>query len=538
MKSLEEFTYGVQRLMEYLEILIRGGGTSTSYSKFPPSSGITNDQDGKQLAYQLLNWISLDSTKDELFKYVPVNDVSEFVALSIKLNNKSRNIPQSVGGCVRALSKAISGFMLLRFHDATMKSFKIVITLLSSATNDIDNNELELRCCGGVVETWDKLSNEDSLLRDISASDLEFLRITLFKTFISQAELYINLRIPNSIEESNRSLSRALEFQHNIPLGLILYFARKSVEIGKKMSTTPIVLESSKFYFNIALNILDSNTIKGKLKHSDVNYKVEIEELRRSTCLLLAFVHMELGECDQALACIQKIENNSNFEMTDDFMATLSYAKFNIHLKDNNITSAESYLKTLLKLPIEYDMAIDAVKTFVDTVSQRAIRGSLNSIQDLYYFKLLVNKFPNDPEFSSTRISQIQSLVAVMENIDSNQNEGFHSSFDPLTKQLMDIIEVVISDHNSNLRSLCNEHFIALKGILIERIQWYRSRNEWKACIKWCDLLLCLLNEKDHQNDFMMFSLHKVDALLNCSRFEESYKLALNVLSKQPPTTT
>ncbi len=117
------------------------------------------------------------------------------------------------------------------------------------------------------------------------------------------------------------------------------------------------------------------------------------------------------------MTCIHAIQNASSDSagLVERMAHTIMFAKHKISLKDRDFAAAESSLRALLKLPLTtFDTALNAVKRYMEEVSNdRAV--SRSEVPDcVEFYKLLAAKYPRDPEFTIVRINRLQSMLATM----------------------------------------------------------------------------------------------------------------------------
>ena len=101
---------------------------------------------------------------------------------------------------------------------------------------------------------------------------------------------------------------------------------------------------------------------------------------------------MSLSEVDHALMFLSSVERECH-PLTEEMTITLLYSKLLVVIKDRDWSSCDAILKSLLHLSVSYDIAADAVKSYLTSLNDWTVTVDVDS-KFLTCFKLLIEKFP------------------------------------------------------------------------------------------------------------------------------------------------
>lgn len=215
------------------------------------------------------------------------------------------------------------------------------------------------------------------------------------------------------------------------------------------------------------------------------------QTLRQHLQLSLAFLFMQAGQYDQALACIdvleaglsssaQKMEGPSHAgaraEPTNAELSspTILYAKFRILMQSGQERLSKSILCQLLVVEsASFELCLEAVAFAVknqgvmDTTS--GDQCGETRIQSLYQ-QLLV-RFPRDPQFAQTRLWLVRDLLALQHSSSLRNNSSGKSSSNPALSIALTIAE----EHFSRKRRVSRSHRSVFRDILWKQVLWIQK---------------------------------------------------------------
>jgi hypothetical protein len=110
-------------------------------------------------------------------------------------------------------------------------------------------------------------------------------------------------------------------------------------------------------------------------------------------------------------------------------------------------------------------------------------------------------------------------------------------SVDTTLKSAMDVCRVIILDHQQTLHPLDDENYSNLVHLLMERIAWHRSSEEWNSVISWIDILQGCI-KKDDISTIVIINLWKVDALIHIYKYEDAFTISTQTVSLSRNTKT
>jgi hypothetical protein len=186
----------------------------------------------------------------------------------------------------------------------------------------------------------------------------------------------------------------------------------------------------------------------------------------------------------------------------------LLYTKFSVFAQAQRWGDAELCLRSLLRETKSFETALSMVKTYVE--------GNRLSVNDsAALFRLLSDKFPQEPHFSEIRLCNLQTLLSSSSSSSSTQGKclqgvslthntgtgtgstSMHGSdhfgsFDAVALSI-----TIIREHRSGVRALTPEHYQRLKHVLLERVSWARIADHPGEVLEWSGCLLRLLDGDD-----------------------------------------
>lgn len=180
----------LNRLVEFLEHIIRNGVIGK----------VIKSHDGKiieldvitDLCASLLLWVSSD---EAIGMSTSLNESlkSELATIAVKLNNKGKNLSSLTSGKLRVLSKALSAWIIFRFHSLNMKSSQIIVQLLSSVIRELDDL-LAYRSCQCVSKVWELINQQTLVSTQLTSVQLHDMTASVVEALQDEAKLVISLR--------------------------------------------------------------------------------------------------------------------------------------------------------------------------------------------------------------------------------------------------------------------------------------------------------------------------------------------------------
>lgn len=252
-----------------------------------------------------------------------------------------------------------------------------------------------------------------------------------------------------------------------------------------------------------------SNSGKDAVSHKPQQLKQKIYKLKMRVHMAMAYCFMETDQRNEALECVKYVElesekskvssTNSSLQSNNTtsvsseveskaIQETIAYSKFRIFAKDHDWVEAEQHLRSYLRMTQSFETALSVVRTFVDG-------HHLSLKESCALFKTLAAKFPNDPELTSIRLSNLQTMVA---HIDSDRDTYINAATSNDGKKnltlsdaycALDLANTIIQSHLQGSHKLDQNNYDVLRLILEERLAWYHTSKQWRAALDWADAL-------------------------------------------------
>jgi hypothetical protein len=495
------------------------------------------------------------------------NKDKDTLKISISIYNKARNLPIGNYDMLRALLKGMSAYLLHLYSNPSAKCLCTVIKLFSRAAEDLSCYEHQtqnsLKCAITCTTLWTRIRDSSSvLIKQLTPHDLESLKMSVYHSYTQTASLLVKLKgSPDKVAASPRqAMAGAMELVNQLPAGIKLNFVHTAIHIGTDLVKKNLE-EDALSIFNMTISIVDllassaiSNiNVMAQLddEKADENYiktsKYDLFRIKVKVLLSMAYCCMTTKQCDKAMVHLKTAEQSiekSNFDkrtFSDKekafISATLDYAKFSVFAAEGNWIAAEAYLRNYMKQPTSYDTAIELISTF--------LKG--NHKHTVEFFTMLLSNFPHDPFFTNTRICNLEMTVS---NISIHGEQTISSDLSH-NKRAIDLCDAIITDHLNRTHSLnqdidptegncdVSKNYKRVVKVLIGRVKWYYSNKEWIKLKEWADLYFKLHVDKELDDETMIVTIYKVEALLaeNAHKSnEEALALALKMVTTRTTT--
>jgi hypothetical protein len=241
------------------------------------------------------------------------------------------------------------------------------------------------------------------------------------------------------------AIAGAFNIVQSLPDGLKIHFAEQTVTLGARLSSFNIMNEAV-YFLQIAVSSIDllgrsigTVAVRGIAEQGlSLVDRDELRKLKIKAQLSLAFAFKEMNQCQKAMASIMLVESalfsrggtgagagagsesggdvNGDSSSFQSITQTVSYAKFMIFAKDKDWEAAEQNLKNLLQ-NAPYELAMDVIKTYLEG-NQKDTR-----MKGIELYRLVSSKFPDEPEFTNTRISLVLYILSTAQLQDNAIDE-------------------------------------------------------------------------------------------------------------------
>ena len=221
----------VEVILKHLDVLIRGGSRNRD---------IEQDQQIENLSRRIFEWAS-SAEGFSSAQALPEETKSLHAATAVKLHNKARTLAPSCLPELRAMLKAVSGWLLYNFHPHTPKAMLTVIKLVARSAQDLRQFEQYRRqalvCSIATGEFWSKI-NEAALSRTLPPLELQDVKHAVFQSFLDTAVLILEGVKTGSAQQvycnsdARRAVSNAMEIVQSLKEGHKIFFAESLLELG------------------------------------------------------------------------------------------------------------------------------------------------------------------------------------------------------------------------------------------------------------------------------------------------------------------
>lgn len=297
---------------------------------------------------------------------------------------------------------------------------------------------------------------------------------------------------------SPKSITNVMTLKENIANESSIYFkfALKTIDY--------LIAEKNQINITTTINIDDNIPItKSKTELLDMKIKVQ---------LYMAYCLQEMNQCDQAIAYIKLIETDAKqrtIQRQEEIGITIKYAKFMIYIKNDDIKLAEAYLKDIINNTSSYDTAIDVISLYLKSNKNNEI---VHNSKEL--FGMLSYKFPNDPEYTQTRIMHLKYILC---NSHCDKNAPLNGNNKNINKEsdrydnlaAIELCYSIINDHANGKNILIGDNLIKISKILHDQYKYYYCNENWKLTTTWANIYLKLAStDSMNEDDLLPVYLH------------------------------
>lgn len=522
----------IDKIMSKLELLLRGGQSKIQSNEIQELLILSN-----KIYLFFFNIVSKGNEYNS-------NQKNQFLELAVKLHNKARNLTSQNLTEIRTILKASCAWMFIIFGDKNSKILSTIIKLLTKCGEEFHlnhkNNRCASECYNSVCILWSN-SNDIPIYNDLPPLELQEIKLAVFRSLIGKINIEINNDEKNfEIKKIKQNFASILSLVSGLHIRYRLLIIDRLLKVGHKCADLKMNLRDALHFITIALDLLDNVKIDELINCNDDNvvsskvvdeFKEQIIEYKIKSFLMLVYIYSETDELPKALASINAIEkieseNATCLSKIDSLSHSILFAKLTVALKENNNDKVDLLVKNLLKNPrTPFQTALSAVKKVIDS----NMETEKERVSEL--FKLLVNKYPNDPEFTMIRISHLQATISSMkleEKEDENQGQRGR-----------DIAIRILSDHLDKTHELCKEDFHLFRNIITEQLKWYDSLNLWNLVKIWSDLLISLTESSEESQEFSIGGyILKIEALIKLKEYAEALSISNKLISKNISTKT
>ena len=209
--------------------------------------------------FQLLSWASSDIA----IEYVSgCNDAEKgmYVALAIKLYNKSRNLISDAHKEIRVVLKASAAWLLQTFSQLTPSATITVVKLLARASQDLQEfhrmKGYALNCSIKATKLWSHL-NMEKLTETLPPIEYQDFKVSVFQSFLDIAILSADNEV------SRKAIFGALEIVQHLSMGLKKVYVSTVISLASQHLKAERYIEAINDY-RLAMQIVDEVIAKHK----------------------------------------------------------------------------------------------------------------------------------------------------------------------------------------------------------------------------------------------------------------------------------
>lgn len=291
---LEEFLFQLNRLLEFLESIIRGGN---ALKTLKTDDGYAVDLEYiNDYTHKMLDWLSSERVQDEIIiSVIPIATLDDLANIAVKLTTKARNLSTQYSK-LKSKVKVIAAWIIFQFRKADSKAYSIIISVLGNTFKDLDDSEHAIRCCKCIINIWSRINE---FTGKFSVAILNEYKRIVVEAYTSMSKFYIETNEIQYILESKKSLVSALELSESCSANTLIYTIEMIVKNATLLCDKINFSEECKAMFLIALNAIKmikincNKDIKNDLMLPEsIN---RIQNMQLHICLSLAYINMEEG---------------------------------------------------------------------------------------------------------------------------------------------------------------------------------------------------------------------------------------------------
>ena len=230
-----------------------------------------------------------------------------------------------------------------------------------------------------------------------------------------------------------------------------------------------------------------------------------VRKLQVKLHLSLAQVFMTSHQCDKAFASLTNIDELrgpvGDSEEDRNLDITVQYARFRILLSDGQARVAEGVLFRALLPRAPFEACLDALKVYVSMGLLREMGGpspgakakeAEASILKLY--AVLTDRWPRDPEFASSRLHLLKSLLLACPPGHGLSLPSANASAEQPPSAALRLADLVCTEHATRRRVLSSGHLAQLQTLLLSQMGHAHGLGHWAASLALGDSLRLLLH--------------------------------------------
>lgn len=447
---------------------------------------------------------------------------SEQVNFAVGLYNRIRNIPASAKAEVfKAYLKAVVAKYLVVFcsSENTIKAMSKSILLLARAGMDLIHNPYvpesvrsdAVLCFGEVTRMWADIP-ESALLKVISPIETENLRIAVYQTEVCLAE-----SLQKDLRQAAIHLRAASNLIRNMPSETKLEFSKRCTTIALKQQ------HHENGDLSLVADILRYALVSVDMVKPDDPYNIRVFSMKQKAVIVIAMLHVfqEMKDSENSLSCAQLMEKlmvELKSSCSDDKdvpkleSQCLCY-KLKLHLSKGEYLEAEELIRMGLIKMDTHQLILQGVVAFTNAVS--CVHHDM--------FQSLLQKFPDD-HFICTQLAYLRSMILH----DSSDEAGYNRS--------LQLCISVVENHISRFRTLTEGDHCALRSIMLERVKYFHSQEQFEKSFEWVALLEHLVEHAEDREYLATVLLLKAEALYCLENYTDSLATVNKLIQRELST--
>jgi tetratricopeptide (TPR) repeat protein len=361
---------------------------------------------------------------------------------------------------------------------------------------------------------------EQALSRVISAPEMEELQCDVLQSILALA---LSQAVSNPTEACTH-VKTAAGLVELLPPESKLIFARNALGVVLTASTSEVIADEIVGPLRLISRSLDS------IRHPSTDIEEEIVKLKLANLITLMRIYHESNLCDKGILALEQAEalfstiKGQEFKSFDikDSQVQFIWNKYLLLSKKGDIAESEKALRKIIMTIDEHDLILKAMRIAVNSGINDDIVGAL--------YNSVLESFPNDSEFSKTRLAMLRAVV-LRSTETSPQKEGGSASKETQDNSLK-LANLMTGDHASGARILAPDTLASLRSLLEERIKYNHAMGYFSSALAWVGLLEELsITTDDRSGSRVAFLLrYKAELLSALGQIPAAYAAAESLI--------
>lgn len=442
------------------------------------------------------------SQKSESNSEIRTSISQEIANLGTRVHNKARSLGDDHMK-LKSFIKSACALVFLKVGKKSWKTMSVVIKILSSSLNFLDDISFQMEFCNIISMLWEEVSKSGSFCL-IPLSDLQDLKSCIFKSLISEIRFSFEKLSGKLSEHSKKCLSRALEFFSQVSPFLKLQYCKLLIDIssclvqaGSYDDATGCLCESCNLLYPMITLANDAQTFI----ESSMALLVQ-------SCLMLCFIHMERNEFDKAFAVIHGLDSVNFIKV---FQPSLVFARLFVAARSGDIPQAVFHFNELINLKCEYEVLLESIIIIVKSSSGCFCSLVIESCD------LVTPCLQTADQIAEIRSYEIQYLLSACDD---------WNSFGKCI-EILDALPREIFDNHSSKRSCSLSRILSSFS---EKLIIFKQQEKWDTILETCKKIVGLFSSE--LEDLIFFELHEAEALLHFKQYDQAFSLCQHSYSR------